>query len=106
MPHPVTLTSGIPLAGSIVGIALSMALPSLYRYSPFSVNRGQTVTIGYSSSPSNVLMSYMQDSDTVWTTLPNAPVTSAQGTIVLPCSGGNAVKIMMLFSSTNNCGRR
>jgi hypothetical protein len=102
VPHPVTLTSGIPLADSTVGIITVCGPPFTVQVFTFLVNRGQTVTISYSSSLSDVLMSYMQYGDTVWTTLPNVPVTSAQGTIVLSCNGGNAVKITMVFSSTDD----
>jgi hypothetical protein len=65
MLHPVTLTSGIPLADSTVGITTVYGSSFTVRVFTFSVNRGQTDTISYFSSLPNVLMSYMQDGDTL-----------------------------------------
>lgn len=102
-PHAVTLTSGVPLTDSIVGVTTLSAPPFTVQVFAFSVGGGQTVTISYSSNTlSNVLISYKLDGDTAWTTLPNAAVTSTEGTIVLPCNDGNPVTITILFTSTDD----
>jgi hypothetical protein len=72
---------------------------------PFSITEyevtlegGQTVSV-YSSAKGNQHVAYRTYSDLVWTDMSDTPVSSAQGPVVLPCSNGNPVKLLLLFVS-------
>jgi hypothetical protein len=62
---------------------------------------GQTLSV-YSSATGNQRVGYRRYTDPVWTDMSNAPVSSGQSPVVVPCNNGNAVKLMLLFISGEN----
>ncbi|KAL5313122.1 hypothetical protein ACEPPN_019549 [Leptodophora sp. 'Broadleaf-Isolate-01'] len=61
---------------------------------------GQTVTIYYTTKLPNVRVSYQQGG--MWMKMPNAPVSSAEGTLVVECNDGDSATILVLVTSTDN----
>ncbi|KAK5994097.1 hypothetical protein PT974_07537 [Cladobotryum mycophilum] len=69
----------------------------------FSVDPGQQITL-WAESKGNQRLAYRQGGQTFWNELPNAPVTSAAGTLVIPCKDEQPVDIIILFTSTESKG--
>jgi len=69
----------------------------------FTLGPAQTVTITYdAAAKANVRVSYKQEGDTVWTSMPDGPITGAAGDLVLPCDDGNPITVFILVTSTDD----
>jgi hypothetical protein len=100
VPAPVVLTPTDD-EDTMATVSLSLVPFTIGQFS-FPLDAGQTVAIYYSTELSNVRISYAQQDDTVWTTMPNSPSSSAAGTLVLGCNDGNPITIYVLLTSCDD----
>lgn len=97
IPSPVAIS----LISDTSGIASLSTIPFTITVYTVSMDGGQTVTIS-SSAQGNQRVDYRQSSEVVWTTMPSGSVSSAEGTLVVPCNGGNPTTILILFTSAED----